>query len=95
MNWESEIYGFKNFLKLEKALSENSVAAYITDIQKLAEFILLEKLEIMPDQVETDHLKNFILYIIAPYSSLLRVKILTNNTGSGKDATFRNDLDEN
>lgn len=38
MQWDSEIRDFKNFLKLERGLSENSIEAYLRDINKLKEF---------------------------------------------------------
>ena len=34
MNWEEGKKGFENYLKLEKSLSQNSVSAYINDINK-------------------------------------------------------------
>ena len=37
--WEHEIIEFKNYLKLERSLSDNSVSAYLNDINKLVSFI--------------------------------------------------------
>ncbi|MFN4813601.1 MAG: site-specific integrase, partial [Bacteroidota bacterium] len=34
----SYINGFKSFLKLEKSLSQNSIEAYIHDVDKLAQY---------------------------------------------------------
>ncbi len=39
MNWESEISQFRNYLKVEKGLSENSIHAYITDLNKLVSYL--------------------------------------------------------
>ncbi len=39
MSWESEIKDFKNYLKLEKGLSDNSIYAYINDLYKLINFL--------------------------------------------------------
>jgi integrase/recombinase XerD len=38
MQWDSEIRDFKNYLKLERGLSDNSIEAYLRDITKLQEF---------------------------------------------------------
>ncbi len=40
--WEHEIIEFKNFLKLEKSLSENSISAYVNDINKLVSFLKIK-----------------------------------------------------
>jgi integrase/recombinase XerD len=37
-DWTEKIEGYKDFLILEKSLSENSVSAYINDLSKLADF---------------------------------------------------------
>ena len=38
MQWDAQIRDFKNFLKLERGLSGNSVEAYLRDINKLQNF---------------------------------------------------------
>ena len=38
MSWQSSTKGFKSYLKIERSLSENTVKAYISDINKLAAF---------------------------------------------------------
>jgi len=63
MNWENSIIQFKNYLKLERSLSENSVKAYESDIRKFATYLEIQKLSISPVQVELKHLKNFIEWI--------------------------------
>ena len=37
--WEHEIIEYKNFLKLERSLSDNSIDAYVNDINKLTSFL--------------------------------------------------------
>jgi integrase/recombinase XerD len=63
MNWELEIEGFKNYLKIEKGLSENSIHAYITDLYKLVLFLKEKKYEISPEQVKLNHLKEMIEWV--------------------------------
>ena len=38
MNWQSILEDFRNFLKLEKNLSENTINAYASDLKKLIQF---------------------------------------------------------
>ena len=37
--WNSEIKGFKAYLRLERVLSGNSIVAYDRDVKKLASFV--------------------------------------------------------
>jgi integrase/recombinase XerD len=39
MFWHSYLNGFRVFLQLEKSLSENSVSAYLRDVERLKEFM--------------------------------------------------------
>jgi integrase/recombinase XerD len=63
MQWTSHIKGFKSFLTLEKSLSINSIEAYLRDINKLVEYIELNKLNLNVQDIEYNHLKDFISWI--------------------------------
>ncbi|MGQ1946570.1 site-specific tyrosine recombinase XerD [Geofilum sp. OHC36d9] len=63
MNWESEISAFRNYLKLEKGLSDNSIHAYVTDLYKLVQFLQDQGLSLGPDQVTLQHLKDLMGWI--------------------------------
>ena len=63
MDWNSTIKGFRSYLLLERALSENSIEAYVRDIEKLLQFLDYKKLKIGPLDVEIDHLRSFIEWI--------------------------------
>ena len=49
------------YLKLEKSLSENTISAYELDLQKLLTY--LNEVQIKPEEVETKHLRDFIIEI--------------------------------
>ena len=63
MNWEEGKKGYENYLKLEKSLSPNSVAAYINDISKLIGFLDKNYNKVGPLKVKLDHLKDFIAWL--------------------------------
>lgn len=63
MNWEQEINGFKNYLKVEKGLSDNSIHAYITDLLKLVQFLKEKGYDVSPEQVKLDHLKEMMEWV--------------------------------
>lgn len=60
MTWDAAIYQFKNYLKLERSLSENSVEAYLRDVSKLKQFVELSNQALAPEQVELHHLHSLI-----------------------------------
>jgi len=58
--WEAYKKGFKGWLQLEKSLSDNSVEAYLHDIEKLTSWILLTDELKKPNQIERKDLENFV-----------------------------------
>lgn len=63
MNWGQLVKGFKSFLKLERSLSSNSVEAYISDINKLIQFLEYKKLNLAPEQLDPSHFLGFFEWI--------------------------------
>ncbi|HEV8080137.1 MAG TPA: site-specific tyrosine recombinase XerD [Chitinophagaceae bacterium] len=61
--WEGYKKGFKAYLQLEKSLSDNTVQAYMQDIEKLTQYILLIKAERSPQQIELPDLEKFVKWI--------------------------------
>lgn len=60
MKWEDSKKGFENFLRLEKSLSQNSIAAYVNDINKLMVFLEGNFKRLAPEKVKLNHLKSFV-----------------------------------
>ncbi len=60
MKWENEKRGYASFLKLEKSLSINSIAAYVNDINKLINFLDAKFNKVAPNKVKLQHLKSFV-----------------------------------
>lgn len=63
MNWPTVLKGFKAYLMLERALSQHTIEAYLSDMGKLEQFIQLSGLELEPAQVSTDHLSAFLMWL--------------------------------
>ncbi len=61
--WDAYKKGFKAYLQLEKSLSDNSVEAYIRDVEKLTQFLLGEEKKLKPDQVQLKDLQQFLQFI--------------------------------
>lgn len=61
--WEAYKKGFKAWLQLEKSLSNQSVDAYLRDVNKLTDYLLVQKNLKTPDAIELNDLQNFIQFI--------------------------------
>jgi integrase/recombinase XerD len=61
--WEAYKKGFKAYLQLEKSLSGNSVEAYVHDIEKFTQFLVTNKIEKNPNEIELHHLEDFLKWI--------------------------------
>lgn len=60
MNWELRIKEYKAFLLIEKSLSANSVDAYLRDMQKFLQFLSIHDIQIEPEKVTYELLRDFI-----------------------------------
>ncbi len=61
--WDVYKKGFKAYLRLEKSLSENSVQAYVHDIDKFTQYLSISNPELNPDQVDLHHLEKFLQWV--------------------------------
>lgn len=60
MNWAETKRGYETFLRLEKSLSQNSVSAYVNDINKLIVYFEEFFPGVSPDTVKLNHLRKFV-----------------------------------
>lgn len=63
MDWKYRIKEYEGFLKLEKGLSANSIDAYLSDINKLEQFLELNGIGIRPEELDREHLRSFLTWI--------------------------------
>ena len=62
-NWTDCIREFKNYLTIERSLSENSILAYMLDVNKLREYCENQSPALMPQDVTFNHLSGFIKWL--------------------------------
>jgi integrase/recombinase XerD len=61
--WQPYKKGFKAYLQLEKSLSDNSVEAYLRDVDKLTEYLLATNHKKSPSEIELKDLQQFIKWV--------------------------------
>ena len=61
--WESYKKGFKSYLQLEKSLSDNSVEAYLRDVEMLTQYLQEKKLLKNPSEISLKELQSFLKWI--------------------------------
>lgn len=61
MDWKTAINGFKHYLQLERAMSANTVEAYLDDVTKLQQFA--EPQDIQPQAITPAQLQDFLTWI--------------------------------
>jgi integrase/recombinase XerD len=61
--WEPYKKGFKAWLQLEKSLAENSVEAYLRDIDKLTGYLQATNKLVTPQELELKDLEKFIQWV--------------------------------
>jgi integrase/recombinase XerD len=61
--WDVYKKGFRAFLQLEKSLSENSVDAYLHDVDKFTQFLAGTHRSLSPKDVELHHMEKFLQWI--------------------------------
>lgn len=61
--WDSYKKGFKAYLQLEKSLSDNSVEAYLRDIEKLTQYLLETSSAKNPGDLNLRDLQSFLKWI--------------------------------
>jgi len=62
--WNFYIKNFNAYLKIEKSLSENSVDAYMHDVNLLTQHLDVEVTNKMPEDLELKDLENFIAHLL-------------------------------
>ena len=63
MTWSEAIENYTNYLRFEKNASENTIEAYVSDLQKLQDFAEQNLMNITPITISYEHLQEFLYQI--------------------------------
>lgn len=62
-SWQTAISGFLTYVQLEKSLSKHSVDAYLRDVQKLIDYLVLKGDLVKPELVVDGHIESMLRYL--------------------------------
>jgi integrase/recombinase XerD len=63
MNTSSYLKGFTAYLKLERSLAENSIAAYLRDVEKLFQYLSYTENTVAIQQIQLKTLRDFLAWL--------------------------------
>ncbi|NLR90258.1 site-specific tyrosine recombinase XerD [Flammeovirga agarivorans] len=63
MDWNTSIKDYSLYLRLERGMSDNTLEAYIRDVRKLKDFLLLIESTEKPNTLTRDDIMQFMMYL--------------------------------
>ncbi len=94
-SWDLHVKHFKSYLKLERSLSDNSIEAYLLDVEKLNQYREMKYPSLSPMQLSYKHLQGFVEYVNElGMSAHSQARILSGIKGFYKYLLFEELLDK-
>jgi integrase/recombinase XerD len=76
-NWQSYLKEYKNYLKLERGLSANTIENYSFDIEKLITFLNLNAIEVSPINITEEIVQQFIYELSTKVNARSQSRIIS------------------
>jgi integrase/recombinase XerD len=77
MKWDVAINDFKNYLKIERNLSLNTIESYLFDVKKLIIYLKINKINKEPLKLESEIIKEFIYHISKEIKPQTQARIIS------------------
>ncbi len=77
MKWQNALTDYKNYLKIERGLSKNSIDNYILDVNKLINFLEEHNYNISPISIEKETIQEFIYHISKQVNARSQSRIIS------------------
>lgn len=62
MKWQTTLSSYRNYLKIERGLSQNSINSYVMDIEKLISFLDENKILVTPLTITDEEIQQFCVF---------------------------------
>ena len=77
MNWDSGFENFKNYLKLERGLSDNSIKSYDYDLILFKKFLITNKINDTPLNCKSETIKNYLYKSFSDKKSISQARSIS------------------
>lgn len=81
MNWHQALQDYKNYLKIERGLSSNSISNYGLDLQKLMEYLNEHSITESPIQIDQETVQQFIYDVAKTVNPRSQARIISGLKG--------------
>nr|WP_299383589.1 site-specific tyrosine recombinase XerD [Allomuricauda sp.] len=95
MNWKQGIQDYRHYMKIERGLSENSVFAYVRDLQKLVDFLDVHQIQTSPTVVEKETIQQFIYELAKNSNPRSQARVISGLKGFFGYLVFENYREDN
>jgi integrase/recombinase XerD len=96
LSWKQSFRNFETYLRLEKSLSENSIEAYLNDINKLEKYFTDSGQDVSPASVTYSDLKSFLAwYCINNQNTRTQSRVLSGIRAFFRFLLIEGEIDEN
>ena len=76
-SWNSYIKEYKNYLKLERGLSQNTIDNYVLDVEKLVGFLEANQIDESPVRIAEETVQQFVYTIAGQVNARSQARILS------------------
>ncbi|MBD3582776.1 site-specific tyrosine recombinase [Flavobacterium selenitireducens] len=76
-NWAPYIKNFRSYLKIERGLSDNTIANYVFDINRLSAFLESSKIDVSPVKIGEEVVQQFIYDISKQVNARSQARIIS------------------
>jgi len=76
-NWKNYIEDYRNYLKIERGLTKNSIENYIFDVQRLYRFLEENQMDISPIKISEQEIQHFIYELSKEVNPRSQSRIIT------------------
>ena len=81
MKWEHALKDYQLYLRIERGLSDNSIAGYSRDIKKLMDYLEAHNISVSPISIETDTIQAFIYQAAKSLNARSQARLISGLRG--------------